>query len=107
MASVTNFTLRETLLPTGTRVREYVSARGTVFAVSWNGPFLPDLRDLLGPHFETMTAEAALNPKAGRSQLVVRRPEVVIFSGGHMRAFEGRAWLPAELPAGFDISDIR
>jgi len=102
-----SYTLRDTTLPTGTHVREYVASNGVVFAVGWDGPFLPDLQALLGAHFNTMVAESAKTPRAGNSQLAVNRPDVVILSGGHMRAFEGRAWLPAELPAGISANDIR
>ena len=106
-SGASSYTTLETTLPTGTRVRQYVSGAGIVFAVSWDGPFLPDLQALLGKHFDTMVAESAKTPRAGSSQRAVNRPEVVIFSGGHMRAFEGRAWVPAELPAGFTANDIR
>jgi hypothetical protein len=106
-SGTTSYTKLDTTLPTGTRVRQYVSGAGIVFAVSWDGPFLPDLQALLGKHFDTLVAESAKTPRAGSSQRAVNRPEVVIFSGGHMRAFEGRAWVPAELPAGFTANDIR
>lgn len=106
-SGASNYTTLDTTLPTSTHVREYVSGTGIVFAVSWDGPFLPDLRALLGKHFDTLVAESAKTPRAGTSQLSVNRPEVVIFSGGHMRAFEGRAWVPAQFPAGFTANDIR
>ncbi len=102
-----NYLTRETTLVSGTRVREYVSAGGLVFAVTWAGPILPDLKALLGKYFDTMVAESAKAPKAGRSSLAINLPEVVINSGGHMRAFEGSAWIPAELPAGFTAADLR
>ena len=105
-SAATNYSQRETTLPTGTRIREYVATGGKVFAVSWEGPFLPDLRELLGRHFETLNAEAARLPRAGRSQLTVKQPDIVIFSGGHMRAFAGHAWLPADLPAGFNTDEL-
>ena len=92
-------------LPGGTVVREYV-ADGVVFAVSWKGPFLPDLRTLLGRHFATLTAEASAHAKAGRAQLHIARPDVTIESTGHMRAHAGRAWVASLLPAGFDTDDI-
>ena len=38
------FTVHEIQVATGTAVREYVSPAGKVFAVTWNGPFHPDLR---------------------------------------------------------------
>ncbi|MBE0626814.1 MAG: DUF2844 domain-containing protein [Burkholderiales bacterium] len=103
----TDYLVRETTLAAGTRVREYVSAGGMVFALTWNGPMLPDLKALLGKYFDAMTAESARAPRAGRGRLVVNQPEVVINSGGHMRAFEGSAWIPAQLPAGFSAEDLR
>ena len=106
-AAVSNYIVRDTTLATGTHVREFVSGSGVVFAVTWNGPFLPDLKALLGKHFDTMAAESARLPRAGRSRTAVNQPEVVINSGGHMRAFEGSAWVPAEFPAGFTSDDVR
>jgi hypothetical protein len=68
---------------------------------------LPNLKALLGKHIDAMVAESARTPRAGRAQLAVNEPEVVIHSGGHMRAFEGSAWIPALLPAGFTADDVR
>ena len=106
-SAMPNYTLRDTTLATGTHVREYISGSGIVFALAWNGPILPDLKALLGQYFDTMAAESASKPRAGRSQIRVSRPEVVIHSGGHMRAFAGSAWIPAQFPAGFSADDVR
>jgi len=106
-AAGANYLVRETTLVTGTRVSEYLAAGGAVFAVAWDGPMLPDLKALLGKYFDAMTAESARAPRAGRGRLAVNLPEVVINSGGHMRAFEGSAWIPAQLPAGFSADDLR
>jgi hypothetical protein len=105
-SAVSNYVTRDTTLATGTHVREYVSGSGVVFAITWDGPFLPDLKALLGKYFDRMGAESARMPRAGRSHLSVNLPEVVINSGGHMRAFEGSAWIPAEFPAGFTADDV-
>jgi len=105
--ALANYVTRDTTLATGTRIREYVSAKGVVFAVTWQGPFLRDLKALLGRHFATMVNESSRKPKAGRSRIAMDSPEVVINSGGHMRAFEGSAWLPAEFPPGFTADDVR
>jgi hypothetical protein len=106
-SAVSNYVTRDTTLATGTHVREYISGSGVVFALTWNGPFLPDLKALLGKHFDAMVAESARMPRAGRSHIGINGPEVVINSGGHMRAFEGSAWIPAEFPAGFTADDVR
>jgi hypothetical protein len=102
-----NTVRRETKLKSGTRVREYISSAGLVFAVAWDGPVQPNLKQLLGKYFDTLVAEAQRVPSAGRSSIAVERPEVVIQSSGRMRAFEGAAWIPAALPAGFSANDVR
>lgn len=103
----TAYSVRTSALPSGTTVREYVGADGIVFAVSWSGPFIPDLKDLLGDHFAALTTESERLPSAGRSQVIVSNPDVHIESAGHMRAFLGRAWVTSKLPAGVTPSDIQ
>jgi hypothetical protein len=93
-------------LPSGTVVHEYANASGQVFAVSWAGPFKPDLKLLLGRHFDSLAAGAAAQ-RGERSRLDVQTGTLVVQSGGHMGAFEGRAWLPARLPAGFDPQEMK
>ena len=102
-----NYVRRETTLPSGTQVREYISLTGIVFAVAWEGPVLPNLKSLLGKYFATLVAETTKVPKAGRSSVAIEQQEVFIYSGGRMRAFEGAAWIPAQLPAGFRADDVR
>lgn len=103
-----NYSVRDTTLPSGTLVREYVSDDGIVFAVSWKGQFQPNLRKLLGEqYFKTMTDYAEQKPAGKKSRLEIEDPEVVIRSRGHMRSHEGRAWLPSHLPSGFSESDIQ
>ena len=106
-SAMSNYVTRDTTLATGTHVREFVSGSGVVFAVTWDGPILPDLKALLGKYFDTMVAESARMPKAGRSHIAINLPEVIINSGGHMRAFEGSAWIPAEFPVGFTADDVQ
>lgn len=96
------YTVSETTLDSGTVVRQYVDAGGTVFAVSWSGPSAPDLKELLGAHFDTLVAHAGARQGSQRSRLNLRRSDVVITTAGHMGALEGRAWVPSKLPAGFD-----
>lgn len=105
-ATTAVYTVSQSTLDSGTIVREYTDANGVVFAVSWSGPTLPDLRTLLGDKFAAMTSNAEKRPKAGHSQLAVNQSDVVIVSNGHMRAFAGQAWIPSALPAGFDTSTI-
>src|SRR5580704_12594360 len=50
--SSNSYTLHEIQSPTGVAVKEYVSTSGKVFAVTWQGPIHPDLRQLLGTYFD-------------------------------------------------------
>ena len=106
-SSTGSYTVHETTLPTGTVVRQYVSTAGVVFAVTWSGPFKPDLRQLLGPHFDTMNARQAGQALAGHRFVSQHESDLVVESGGHMRSFEGRAYLPSALPAGIVPQDIQ
>jgi hypothetical protein len=100
------YTVSQSTLDSGTVVREYADPAGKVFAVSWSGPALPDLRTLLGEKFAVMSSAAAKRPKAGHSQLAIEQSDVVIVSNGHMRSFTGHAWIPSAVPAGFDTTTI-
>jgi hypothetical protein len=102
-------TVHEIRVPGGTRVREYVSAGGTVFGIAWQGPFRPDLQQLLGPYFDEFqrAAQIAKNKRAGRGPLLIDSPELVVHMGGHPRAFVGRAYVPSLLPADFSADEIQ
>lgn len=94
-----SYTVHELTLDTGTVVREYVSPSGKVFGVAWHGPYLPDFRQLLGDYFAPVM-QTPRNQRQGRGPLQVKQPNVVFQSGGHMRAFFGRAYVPDMLPKG-------
>ncbi|MFZ0542036.1 MAG: DUF2844 domain-containing protein [Candidatus Sulfotelmatobacter sp.] len=103
------YTIHEMTAPTGTVVREYVSRSGRVFGVTWKGPFIPDLRQLLGTYFEHYL-EAAKREReghVGRAPLDIHEPGLVVQTAGHMRAYYGRAYDPGSLPAGVSDHDMR
>lgn len=103
--SLGSYTVEELQIPSGTVVKEYVSSSGKVFAVSWRGPTVPDLRQLLGPYFAQYES-AASEPHTSHRQLTVRQSDLVVQSTGRMRAFFGRAYVPSLLPSGFQLQDI-
>jgi hypothetical protein len=100
------FEVHELTLPSGTQVREYATPAGLVFAVTWNGPALPDLSQTLGAYFPDYTVAARTNPN-GHRHLHYATSHVVIDSGGRMRAFFGRAYLVGSLPADVSVTDLR
>ena len=100
------YTTHELRAASGTTVREYVSPAGMVFAVAWEGPSLPDLRQLLGTYFDQY-AGAATARRARRAPVLVELPTLVVQSSGHMRAFAGKAYLPQGLPQGVVANEIQ
>ena len=103
-----NYTIHELRSPSGMVVREYASPGGRVFAVAWQSATLPDLKQLLGSHFEEFQQAAAQSQglRGGRGPLVIRHPGLVVELGGHMRAFVGRAYLPDQLPSDVRVEEI-
>jgi len=103
------YTLHEIQAPTGTVVREYVSSSGKVFAVAWQGPWPPDMRQILANYFTPyqQAAQARANLHTGRSPLTISQPGLIVQSGGHMRSFAGRAYIPEMLPQGVSAKAIR
>jgi hypothetical protein len=99
------YRVHEMNLPSGTRLREFVGMDGQVFAVAWNGPTIPDLRQTFGRYFDTYIT-AAKSKHAGHNHLQISQGDLVVQSGGHMRAFAGRAYLPQSIPSGVDLGDV-
>jgi|ERR1700678_2799645 len=99
------YRVQELQLPSGTALREYVSLTGSVFAVAWNGPHMPNLRQTLGQYFDTYVT-AAKGKRTGHNHVQVQLDELVVQISGHMREFTGRAYLPKAVPAGVSIGDL-
>lgn len=90
----------------GTVIREYVSpVTHQVFAVSWNGPARPDMTAVLGSYLQR-TQKPVAHPD--HRSLQINDGDLVVQSSGRMGVgFSGRAWLPQELPAGVQVTDIK
>jgi hypothetical protein len=104
-----NFTMHEIQDPNGTILHEYVSATGKVFAVTWHGPWLPDMRNLLASYFDQYRRgqQTQASQHVIRRPLRIEQPGFVVESGGHMRAFAGRAYIPDQMPAGVTPDQIQ
>ncbi|MBZ5543872.1 MAG: DUF2844 domain-containing protein [Acidobacteriia bacterium] len=89
-----------------TVVKEYVSPAGLVFGISWQGPTMPDLQQLLGSSFSEFQ-QAAQSRVRRRGPLVLRTDRLVVESGGHLRSFHGRAYLPSLLPKNIPAEVVR
>jgi uncharacterized protein DUF2844 len=100
------YTMHELQVPAGTMVREYIAPTGVVFAVAWQGPSMPDLRQLLGARFDQYVAAVAARRNV-RGPVSMQLPGLVVQSSGHMRSFAGRAYVPESLPQGVSADELR
>ena len=109
IAAKRNYTVHELTTALGVVVREYASPSGTIFAVSWQGHFMPDLRKLLGTYFERYARAAKMQRErqSGRSFLTVRQASFVVQSVGHLRDYAGRAYDPTLMPSGVSADDLQ
>jgi Protein of unknown function (DUF2844) len=93
-------------LPSGTVLREFVAQGGTVFAVAWRGPVIPNLRQALGKYFDNYVAAAKLSPVNHR-RMDINQLDLVVHVSGHMRSFTGIAYLPQSVPSGVTVGELR
>jgi hypothetical protein len=107
VSTASGYEVHEIATPGGGLVREYLTLDGRVFALSWKGPTIPDLRQLLGSYYERFARAAATAPHPARHrQLRIEQPGLVVQSLGRMRSFYGRAWDPQLLPQSFSTDAI-
>ena len=98
--------IHELQVPAGGNVRQFVNESGRVFAVSWSDGWRPNLRELMGAHYDRYLAAAKAN-RRGRGPVHLVLPGLVVVMGGHQRAFFGHAYLTDLMPPGFRPEDIR
>jgi hypothetical protein len=99
------YTLHEITGVDGTRIREFQNEAGIVFALSWSGPFKPDLQQLLGAQYSAFNL-LPRSAESTRNAMHVATPQFVAESSGHGRAFSGRAYLPEQVPAGVELAEL-
>jgi hypothetical protein len=99
------YRVHEIQLTSGTVMREFVAADGKVFAVTWQGPTRPDLRQALGQYFDAFVS-APRAKFADRRHVQVQQGDLIVQSGGHMGALSGRAYLASAVPSGVNIGDL-
>ena len=108
--SAPGYSVQEITAANGTDVREFVSPSGVIFAVSWNGPAMPNLQQTLGTYFAQYQAavktQRTTGQRGGHHHLEIRSPSLVVHVGGHMRQYFGLAYAPSLLPPNVSISDL-
>ena len=89
----------------GVTVHEFSDRQGTVFAVSFVGPAMPDLKVLLGSHFAEYATKAHASPSTHKvythSSSTLQLSLVKL-----SRGFTGTAVVPGGIPVGVDPRDL-
>jgi hypothetical protein len=89
-------------------VMEYISPAGVVFAIAWSGLSQPDLTPLLGSYLDVYQQALREFPRErGKRQFKVKANGVIVEKWGHMRSVHGRAYIPALIPSGVSVDEIR
>ena len=92
----------------GTIVREYVSPKGMVFGVAWQGRFMPDMNQLLGDYVSNLQAASKAQTQIHqRRSLIVKTSNFVFVSNGHMRFFSGSAYVPSLIPNNVAVEVVK
>jgi Protein of unknown function (DUF2844) len=103
------YTVHEITAAGNTIVKEYVSPAGKVFAITWHGQFIPNMQQLLGTYFDqyAQAAKEQRESHPGRHPLNIQQSGLVVQSGGHMRSYMGRAYVPDMVPQGVNMDALQ
>jgi hypothetical protein len=103
-----HYRIYEITTSVGTTIREFVSSDGMVFGIAWEGPFAPEMKQLLGKNYEEYEkAIRAATTKYGRRPLSIHLQGLEFETGGHMAWYVGRAYIPLMMPSGAKPQEIR
>ncbi|HWW21274.1 MAG TPA: DUF2844 domain-containing protein [Steroidobacteraceae bacterium] len=106
--SMQQYDLHEITTSGGTLIREYVTPHGQVFAVTWRGPFPPNLQQLFGSYYKQYQSAAASNATLGMHRIFsVTQSDFVAQALGRMRAYHGKAYVPSLVPSGVFLAALQ
>lgn len=94
------YTVHELAAPSGLTIRHFVGDAGKIFAVSWSGGWRPNLRDIMGSHYDRFI-EATRGQRVARGVARIELPGMIVVMGGPQRASFGHVILTDLAPAGF------
>ena len=90
----------------GVQVLEFAGRDGQVFAVSFSGPAMPDLKVLLGNRYSEYAA--AVHPSPSTHKIYTHTSGTLELSIVKLpRGFTGSAFVPGAVPAGVNPRDLQ
>ena len=92
------YSLHQITTTNGSIVKEFVSPAGKVFGVSWQGNSMPNLQQLLGSYM-TEVQRAERTQIVRRRSVLIQTNDLEFYSIGHLRSFQGHAYVPGLIPS--------
>jgi hypothetical protein len=91
------YSLHQITAANGSIVKEFVSPAGKVFGISWQGNSMPDLQQLLGSYM-TEVQRAERTQTVRRRSVLIQTDDLVFYNIGHLRSFQGHAYVRSLVP---------
>jgi hypothetical protein len=104
--SMKGYDVQELTNESGATVREYVTSAGTVFALTWSGTQVPDLKQLLGTYFDRYMTAAQVH-RTGHHVLSIATPDLVMTVVKFQRKSSGQVYVPSLMPSGVTRQELR
>lgn len=101
-----NYDIHQMVSAAGVTVREYVTRAGSVFAITWMGTQVPDLKILLGSYFDRYVS-LAMAHRSGHHVLSFDTPELSMTTVRFQRMASGAVYVPGLLPSGVSRRELR
>jgi len=100
-----HYALHTVTAPTGAQLHEYVARSGTVFATTWSGRTLPNLKNILGTHYARYQQVIAV-PHSNHHVLNIRDGDFVLYMRKTQQGFRVAAYVPTLIPQGITPADL-
>jgi hypothetical protein len=108
VAMTQQYSVNELQSADGSRVKQYVSPSGIIFAVSWHTLYKPNLSSMLGPSFQNYAQAAQQAARRPGIQRHFRHEslDLVVQATSHLNVFSGFAFRQSMLPRGLNLSNL-
>lgn len=100
------YELHEITTSGGSVIHEYMTLQGRIFAVTWRGPFPPNLQQLFGSYYQQFQAAALAATQLHGSThrlLSIAQRDLVVREFVHMRSYNGKAYVPSLIPPAVSV----
>jgi hypothetical protein len=103
------YAVHEIHTPNNSVIREFVAPGGKVFAVSYRGQFVGESNALLGSYSPqiALAMKTVHNGKHRGGPVNIKVQGVVYHATGHLRSYIVRAYVPASVPQGVTVEELR